>query len=197
MIVCDSYADHRNHPDHLDPALSRAGRFDVHIPFASALPVQARALFLHFYPIEDFIRTSKDGQPTEKGSAGVTSVKDLERLATAFVDAIFPTNSISIGEGGEDTASERTSKLISMAALQAYLLKHKDDPQAAVDHAPEWIETFEPELVRSNGLAPPLTPVVKQQSKKVGPVPLRKKALKKAQDQTNSEAPSPALDADK
>ncbi|EIW69397.1 hypothetical protein TREMEDRAFT_62261 [Tremella mesenterica DSM 1558] len=43
-----------NHPNRLDPALSRAGRFDVQIAFTTAIPSQARALFLHFYPAEDF-----------------------------------------------------------------------------------------------------------------------------------------------
>ncbi|ORY24988.1 P-loop containing nucleoside triphosphate hydrolase protein, partial [Naematelia encephala] len=43
-----------NHPERLDPALSRAGRFDVHLAFFHASRAQARALFLHFYPLEDF-----------------------------------------------------------------------------------------------------------------------------------------------
>jgi chaperone BCS1 len=41
-----------NHIDRLDPALIRAGRVDVKIPFPSATARQAENLFLHFYPGE-------------------------------------------------------------------------------------------------------------------------------------------------
>jgi len=41
-----------NHPERLDPALTRPGRVDVPIEFKLATIVQVRRLFLHFFPTE-------------------------------------------------------------------------------------------------------------------------------------------------
>ncbi len=39
-----------NHPEHLDPALIRPGRIDVHERFEPLGPAEARRMFLRFYP---------------------------------------------------------------------------------------------------------------------------------------------------
>jgi SpoVK/Ycf46/Vps4 family AAA+-type ATPase len=40
-----------NHPDKLDPALRRPGRFDVKISFSHATTTQATTIFQHFYAL--------------------------------------------------------------------------------------------------------------------------------------------------
>nr|XP_018263747.1 uncharacterized protein I303_03620 [Kwoniella dejecticola CBS 10117]OBR85905.1 hypothetical protein I303_03620 [Kwoniella dejecticola CBS 10117] len=54
-----------NHPKRLDPALSRAGRFDIKLEFDYAIPSQARELFLHFYPLEDFQIQNTSGSESD------------------------------------------------------------------------------------------------------------------------------------
>ncbi|WWD01284.1 hypothetical protein V866_008227 [Kwoniella sp. B9012] len=103
-----------NHPNRLDPALSRAGRFDVKLEFGYAIPLQARELYLHFYPLEDFQDSSsptssqarsKDEdekttkiQNTEKVEADkededvrlfIGDQQELENLADKFVKNVF------------------------------------------------------------------------------------------------------------
>ncbi|WWD10030.1 hypothetical protein V865_008163 [Kwoniella europaea PYCC6329] len=103
-----------NHPNRLDPALSRAGRFDVKLEFGYAIPLQARELYLHFYPLEDFQDSSsltssqarsKDEdekttkiQNTEKVEADkededvrlfIEDQQELENLADKFVKNVF------------------------------------------------------------------------------------------------------------
>ncbi|WVQ69972.1 uncharacterized protein L199_008196 [Kwoniella botswanensis] len=72
-----------NHPNRLDPALSRAGRFDVNLEFRYAIPQQARELYLHFYPMEDF----EDSSPPTSSQAGsrdkdekITKIQNSEKV---------------------------------------------------------------------------------------------------------------------
>lgn len=44
-----------NHPEHLDPALIRPGRADVHVELKNASPAQASTLFRRFYETEDHV----------------------------------------------------------------------------------------------------------------------------------------------
>ncbi|CAD6571038.1 MAG: hypothetical protein TREMPRED_000122 [Tremellales sp. Tagirdzhanova-0007] len=121
-----------NHPDRLDPALGRAGRFDVRIPFYPAIPEQARALFLHFYPLEDFSATAS---ADEKSVVRFSSQADIDSLAVTFTEAIFR------GVNGREGVS------VSMAALQGYLLGFKEDPMTAADQAEGWAQMLEPKKV--------------------------------------------------
>ena len=161
----------RNHPERLDPALIRAGRFDVKIQFNNAFPSQARDLFQHFFPLEDFLFANQESSTTpkrrsttvnasfdekspdqadpviesegkklletglkhegDKASFGINSQLQLDDLAAQFVDGIFPS-------GQSDAVGGQTGLEVSMAALQGYLLKHKDNPFQAVEAAAEW-----------------------------------------------------------
>ncbi|CAE7070457.1 unnamed protein product [Rhizoctonia solani] len=62
-----------NHPERLDPALSRPGRMDVKIEYSHATPWQAEQLFRLFYPLEP---------EAEKIS--------LDRYAEEFASAVPP-----------------------------------------------------------------------------------------------------------
>lgn len=110
----------------LDPALSRPGRFDIRVPFTHAVPAQARALFLHFYPLDDFTNPTLDTLDLNEKRSGtvIDGQKDLDGLADRFTRAVF-------GQGEEEVR-------LSMAALQGYLLGYKEDPVAAVENAGEW-----------------------------------------------------------
>ncbi|EIW69398.1 hypothetical protein TREMEDRAFT_73837 [Tremella mesenterica DSM 1558] len=155
-----------NHPDQLDQALSRAGRFDVRVPFYPAQPDQARRLFLHFYSTypSTSLRTSridlsslspesvkeKDiSHPDHSNDMGVENNKHqcdersttkseiLEELAIKFADALFPSFTT---EEEQDQQIETQGPKLSMASIQGYLLRCKKDPWAAVEYAAKWKE---------------------------------------------------------
>ncbi|KAK8869680.1 hypothetical protein IAR55_000248 [Kwoniella newhampshirensis] len=148
-----------NHPERLDPALSRAGRFDVHVPFTSTRPSQARALYLHFYPLADFQKSPEppksqlgdlsnrdlsieENSPIPFGSCpSFESQDELDELADRFVLAFFAEDSDEkdVDKAKEELDKEREGKL-SMASLQGYLLKYKEDPIGAVRNAKTWVE---------------------------------------------------------
>ncbi|KAF8601183.1 P-loop containing nucleoside triphosphate hydrolase protein [Ceratobasidium sp. AG-I] len=67
-----------NHPEKLDPALSRPGRMDVKIEYSHATQWQAEQLFRLFYPIDSTAETK------EKDSL------ELEDAVRLFADAIPP-----------------------------------------------------------------------------------------------------------
>lgn len=142
----------------MDPALARAGRFDVRVPFHNAVASQAKALFLHFYPLDDFLQIDhEDLVSREKGSLGITSQQDLEQLADDFTEAIFPTRD------SLETASEMAPPEISMAALQGYLLQYKEDPKQAAENVSAWkqsLSSISAQRTKSR-LALPGTPVKK------------------------------------
>ncbi|VDC04067.1 unnamed protein product [Peniophora sp. CBMAI 1063] len=95
----------------LDPALTRAGRLDVHIEFFHAKSAHAAQLFRRFYAI-----------PSAKAKeAGIShSSETIDVLANRFAEAI------------PDGA-------LAMAQLQNYLMSHKHEPQKACDGAREWV----------------------------------------------------------
>lgn len=114
----------------LDPALSRAGRFDVHVPFSTASPVQARDLFLHFY------KPSQSSGPLASGEKTTATAPFADSSAVNLTRA-FPTGSYT-EVGGKDGAT------VSMAALQCYLLGYKEDAIAAFVNAGEWARSLAP-----------------------------------------------------
>ncbi|KAI9638064.1 P-loop containing nucleoside triphosphate hydrolase protein [Dioszegia hungarica] len=131
-----------NHPEKLDPALTRAGRFDVRVPFHSASPEQARLLFLHFFPAEDFRQDHKTDDPLSSevklADSGVSLTDtldqaELDSLARAFSEAVFPNG----GAGGVEGTR------VAMASMQAYLLNFKESPRMAVSQAAEWARSAE------------------------------------------------------
>lgn len=138
-----------NHPEHLDPALRRAGRFDVQVPFHHANHSQANSLFRHFYPLSD--SETEDATSDEKNP--ITSAAQLEQHASDFADAVFLNH---------DTAALALTDIktdgISMAALQGYLLGFKDDPLAAIAEARAWAEGHSEQKVPRKVVLSPAPP---------------------------------------
>ena len=91
----------------------------------------------------------------DKQTLGIKTQTDLDDLADRFVKAVFPS-------GAHDAVGDQAGLEVSMAALQGYLLKHKDDPVSAASEAVGWARS---DVVRDwqkerlNVLArPPQTP---------------------------------------
>ncbi|OCF36572.1 hypothetical protein I316_01823 [Kwoniella heveanensis BCC8398] len=103
-----------NHPNRLDPALSRAGRFDIWIEFTYAVPSQARDLYLHFYPLAEFgpaaqtVGHEKKTLNVNGGAAVILNQANLEELADAFVQAVLPSLSAIDGSTGSETKTNST-----------------------------------------------------------------------------------------
>lgn len=154
----------RNHPEHLDPALRRAGRFDVQIPFFNATPDQAKGLFKHFYPVIDSASDLTDASDEKKQ---VIPVDQQRELADGFADALFPPPTAIT-----DQFQGEKSKGVSMAALQGYLLRFKDDPHAAVAEAREWVDTLQESKPPRKVIVAPVPAKAKKTAKPV----TRKKA---------------------
>lgn len=113
----------RNHPERLDEALKRSGRFDVHVEFFDATHAQAVALFKHFYPVSD---SPKEDEVDEKAEAA------LDDLAHDFANKVFSADKLPDG----------SDLPIAMAAIQGYLLQHKNRPRRAVEQVQAWIQAI-------------------------------------------------------
>jgi len=101
-----------------------------------ANPEQAKASFLHFYPLEHSL--SSDAILTEKATVGTASQADLDDLAGRFADGIFA--SVMRQEGIH----------VSFAVLQGYLLAYKEDPGTAADQAKAWAQGLEPKRTENS-----------------------------------------------
>ena len=105
----------------------------MRVPFFGATPEQAEALFLHFYPLDDFVvADATDTSNDEKSAHGITSQADLDALASRFSSAVF--DAVKTEEGGS----------VSMASLQGHLLSFKEDPVGAADGAGQWAAELSP-----------------------------------------------------
>ena len=148
----------------LDPALRRPGRIDYLVEFKLASRYQAGELFKNFYhptprtsPYKDS-STSKDGDGNHKlSNPGYGAA--VEHETGIFIDLESLTNVqcqplAAIDHRGErdvevtaeelDVLVERFRELIpervfSMAALQGYLMMHKNQPRQAVECAGKWV----------------------------------------------------------
>jgi len=129
-----------NKPKDLDQALIRPGRVDMHISFTLPQRSDMIEMFLSMYsglekaadrpeaPIvldaaKEEAKTNGDVLPSvilEEAAIAVPK-EELERLAEKFADEL-PENKLSL------------------AAIQGFLLRFKQDPQVAVENAKEWSE---------------------------------------------------------
>ncbi|WWD00331.1 hypothetical protein V866_007243 [Kwoniella sp. B9012] len=177
-----------NHPDRLDSALSRPGRFDVQLSFKNATFEQAKALFKHFFPLSDFINIPKsenmiDDEKMTEDEGLIRSEEELDELAHQFAQGIFHP-STSIAETEDDKLEVEVEFGVSMAALQGYLLTHKKTPRLAACKAQEWSNTLRKEQedrerkklakraerekakeLKMNGSATPVNEKAKEESK--------------------------------
>ena len=154
----------------LDPALRRPGRIDYYIEFKLASQYQVGELFKKFYlptphastaqwpPYKDLTtskgessnrRTSDSGygSPVGPGTEKIVDVRPPTGVQDQPLAAIVHRSNYDFEVSSEelDSLVERFREAIperefSMAALQGYLLMHKDQPQRAVECAEKWVK---------------------------------------------------------
>ena len=154
----------------LDAALRRPGRMDVHVEFGLASGYQIGELFKRFYlptprtPIalrslsRDLIITEDEDEDRLSSDSGYGTLVEPE--TEKLVDIESPTevqdqslatiirqrkSDVKVPPEELDGLVDRFKELIpenrfSMAALQGYLLMHKNQPYRAVEHAGKWVE---------------------------------------------------------
>lgn len=106
-----------NHRGKLDPALVRSGRIDYEIEFLPVDKWQTQRLFARFY--QSFRSDEED--LSKRGTV------DASDDADASLSAIFAERAIASGVP------------LSAADVQGHLMRHKGDPQSAVDNFDEMI----------------------------------------------------------
>ncbi|KAJ3339900.1 hypothetical protein HDU93_007674 [Gonapodya sp. JEL0774] len=142
-----------NHIEMLDPALIRPGRVDVRMYFDKASRWQARELFLNFYSTTTVEgERSVTAQLSELAAAGPASINGggvaptsqsastttpspigLSRSPSAVVKAEAIQAKASLDSLANKFSTSVPDRRFSMAELQLFLMKHKEDPGAAVD----------------------------------------------------------------
>ncbi|WRT64999.1 uncharacterized protein IL334_001940 [Kwoniella shivajii] len=144
-----------NHPERLDSALSRPGRFDLQLSFTNSTFDQAKNLFKHFFPFSDFSKNILEPTNTElvvdeksESDSGMKLIEgedDLESLSTQFAENVFST---PIPAPSTDSHKEKVEVNfgVSMAALQGFLLIHKKEPRVAASKSLEWVQTLRSEM---------------------------------------------------
>ena len=159
-----------NRYEALDPALRRPGRMDVHVEFKLASRYQVGALFKRFYlptprtsttqrPSSKDTTNSKDengddktpdsgyGTPVEAETEKLIDIELPSEARDQSLAAISrqKRRNVEIPLEELDLLMERFRELVperefSMAALQGYLLMHKNQPYRAVECAGKWVE---------------------------------------------------------
>ena len=158
-----------NRYEALDPALRRPGRMDVHVEFRLASRYQVGELFKRFYlptpratsrrSLSEDILTPGDGGRNPKASdSGYNTPADSETEKLVDVELPSDVRDQSLAaiarrrKRGVNVSPEELDVLVegfresipgrefSMAALQGYLLLHKDQPHRAVECVGKWVE---------------------------------------------------------
>ena len=159
-----------NRYEALDPALRRPGRMDVHVEFKLASQYQVGELFKRFYlptpRTSTTRRSSSTDTPTSKNEDDGRKTPDsgygtpVEAEAEKLVDIELPSEArdqsltviarqrkrdVTIPVGELDILVDRFKGMVperkfSMAALQGYLLMHKNRPYQAVECVGKWVE---------------------------------------------------------
>jgi len=170
-----------NRYEALDAALRRPGRMDVHLEFKLASKYQVGMLFERFYlptprafttkrspskeaTDEDDDRRISDsgyGTPVEPETEKLIDVElptGVQNQSLAAMIARRRRREAKVSPEELDVLVERFRELVperefSMAALQGYLLMHKNQPHRAVDCAAKWVEEemAKRELRKSSG----------------------------------------------
>jgi chaperone BCS1 len=113
----------------------RLGRCDVWIEFTNATKTQAHDLFLHFYPPESLQVSTIT--PEISHPANIGSPNDLESSPAAT--ASLREKTISAEHLAAEFADKLPEGVVSVSALQAYLMRFKRRPEAAVLGVDAWV----------------------------------------------------------
>lgn len=122
----------------LEPALIRPGRIDTRLAFEAPDKAQAKALFRHFYGLDDEKRHATEEAEADEKNAPFSDEAEGERdrsdekraWAEAFAAAATDPR----------LASRDHPAVSSMAALQGLLMSHREDPRGAVKAAARILE---------------------------------------------------------
>ncbi|KKY27028.1 putative bcs1-like protein [Phaeomoniella chlamydospora] len=123
-----------NHIESLDAALLRPGRVDMTICFTNASTETIRDMFLNSYQGAT-LRTNYTTTPGGKGEES-GEMTDLDSTMTSKSQ----TNQQRLEDMAEIFSKKIPSNRFSPAAVQGYLLMHKNNPQSAVDEVDKWVE---------------------------------------------------------
>ncbi|KAI1809692.1 BCS1 N terminal-domain-containing protein [Poronia punctata] len=124
-----------NHVEKLDKALIRPGRVDMIIKFGLADANMTKNLFHNIF-------VQLEGEDGPSKAASVTAIRDAnERKAAEEKKTIERTRyAAMVDELAEKFAARIPAHEFSPAELQGHLMRHKHDPQRAVDTADEFVE---------------------------------------------------------
>ena len=138
-----------NVPDSLDKALTRPGRVDMHINFELPTRAELKELFLSMYCDEEGDmdlsplsthgskkHLEKDSSKGMNGNAG-KSASGLEEKHISDL-SFSPTDELE--EMAERFAGALPSGRLSLADVQGFMLRYKQQPLEACEHAGEWAE---------------------------------------------------------
>jgi mitochondrial chaperone BCS1 len=127
-----------NHIEKLDAALLRPGRVDLTVEFGYASLAVLKGLFTAIYASVESEKSETD-KPEKKSrflfSHGKTE-QEIEKLAEVFAQRV-------------------PADVYTPAEIQGYLLKHKTDPDAAMDEVDAWIEANKKDKTKSLMTASP------------------------------------------
>jgi chaperone BCS1 len=148
-----------NHIEKLDAALLRPGRVDLTVHFGYATAAVLKGLFMAIYSSveaeKEFASQSEKKKVAVNGSAApvangtlvvanTSPVSSTEKLATPKLSGRFlfshgkSENEIEVL--AEEFASKVPADVYSPAEIQGYLLRHKTDPDAAIQDVDGWLE---------------------------------------------------------
>ena len=112
----------------LEPALIRPGRIDTRLAFEAPDKAQAKALFRHFYGLDDEKRrATEEAEADEKNAPEAEGERDRSDEKRAWAEAF------AAAATDPRLASRDHPAVSSMAALQGVLVSHRDDPRGAVE----------------------------------------------------------------
>ncbi|TAQ84248.1 hypothetical protein B7494_g7428 [Chlorociboria aeruginascens] len=139
-----------NHLEKLDEALIRPGRVDMMVKFTLATTEMMITIFRAIYAtLEGDIPPSKKRPvaitaPGEKKlsvaekAAALQKAEDEEKVKLKEAEEKKASEEKRIGEMAIRFSKEIPTLTFSPAEIQGYLLKHKRDPEAAIEGAKEW-----------------------------------------------------------
>lgn len=134
-----------NHPEHLDPALTRPGRVDLSIAFSLATTQQIKDLFLSMYSIDTADTTrqpTKISQILETLSAEKNKKDDEKTITALSSNPGSGSGSAGLPNPLDDLANTFATtfpeRVFSPADIQGYLLTNKTDPACAVTGVAKW-----------------------------------------------------------
>ena len=117
----------------LEPALIRPGRIDTRLAFEAPDKAQAKALFRHFYGLNDEKRRATEKAEADEKNA--PSAKEAENERDRSDEKRAWAEAFAAAATDPRLLSRDHPAVSSMAALQGLLMSHREDPRGAVKAA--------------------------------------------------------------